>query len=225
MPKLEDHLFRIKVQKSKQILMNAIEKNRSKIAAIWTAGRDSTCLLYLMKEIYGKVPVPVFLCDTSFHFKETYEYRDKIAKVLRLHLMNARSESTYHEEKDDQEFCSYMHKLKPVLRAMEKQRLKALILPTRWSEQKAFLERCIQETSRSKMRLPFEVIEPIIHWTREDIMRFIEKGKVPLHPLYARGYQSVSCEKCKFRSLEEREDYDVKDAEKIIERLQSLGYF
>jgi len=225
MPKFEHNLFMLKVQKSKQILMGEIERHRSKIAVMWTTGRDSTCLLYLMKDIYGKVPISVLFPDTTFHFKETYEYRDKIAKVLKLHLINIRPTKAYDEVKDNKELCCYMLKIEPVLHAMEKQKFKALVSPLRWSAPRTSMEGRIPETSIDKTPLPFRTIEPIAHWTKKDIMGFTEERKIPLNPLYTRGYQSVFCKICKFHSLEEKDDYNAKDAEKIIKRLESLGYF
>ena len=225
MSKFEDKLFELKIQKSKQILIGEIKRHRSKIAVVWTTGRDSTCLLYLMKDIYGEVPIPVLFPDTGFHFKETYGFRDKIAKLFELSLINVRPTKSYDEMRGDRELCCYMLKVEPVLRAMEKQKFKALISPLRWSAPRTFTEGHIPETSIDKMPLPFRTIKPIAHWTKKDALRFTEERKIPLNSLYTRGYQSVFCKICKFHPLEEKEIYNVKDTEKILKRLQSLGYF
>jgi len=68
-------------------------------------------------------------------------------------------------------------------------------------------------------------IEPIAHWTKKDILRFTEKKNIPLNPLYARGHQNILCEICQHHQPREKEIYSAKDAEKIVERLESLGYF
>ena len=224
MSNFEDKLFELKIQKSKQILMGEIEKQRSKTAVVWTTGRDSTCLLYLMKDIYGEVPIPVLFPDTGFHFKETYEFRDKIAKLFELSLINVRPTKSYDEVKDARE-CCYMLRVEPVLRAMEEQKFKVLVSPLRWSAPRAFTEGHISETSIDRIPLSFRTIEPIAHWTKKDVLRFTEERKIPLNSLYTRGCQSVFCKICKFHPLEEKEIYSTKDTEKIVKRLESLGYF
>ena len=224
MSKFEDKLFELKIRKSKQIFVGEIERQRSKIAVVWTTGRDSMCLLYLMKDIYGKVPIPVLFPDTGFHFKETYEFRDKIAKVFELKMINVRPTKSYDEVKDDRE-CCYMLMVEPVLRAMEEQKFKALVSPLRWSAPRTFTEGHISETSINEIPLSFRTIEPIAHWTKKDVLRFIEERKIPLNSLYTRGYQSIFCKICKFHPLEEKEIYSTNDTEKIVKRLESLGYF
>ena len=140
MSKHEDKLFDLKVQKSKQILMREIERQRSMIAVVWTTGRDSTSLLYLIKDIYGKIPIPVLFPDTGFHFKETYNFRDKIGKALELSLINVRSAKSYDKVMDDRELCCYLLRVKPVLRVIEEQKFKALVSPLRWSTPRTFME-------------------------------------------------------------------------------------
>jgi len=225
MSKFEDKLFELKIRKSKQILMDEIERQRSKIAIVWTTGRDSTCLLYLMRDIYGKVPIPVLFPDTGFHFKETYEFRDKIAKVLELHLINVRPTKSCDEVKPDRELCCHILRVEPVLRVMKERKFKALVLPLRWSAPKTFMERHISKTSIDKIPLDFSTIEPIAHWTKKDVLRFTEERKIPLNSLYTKGYQSVFCKICKFHLPEEKEIYSTKDTKKIVKRLENLGYF
>ena len=60
------------------------------IAMLWSIGKDSTTLLYLIrKAFFGEVPFPVVHIDTGFKFKEIYEFRDKMVKEWNLNLIVA----------------------------------------------------------------------------------------------------------------------------------------
>jgi len=64
-----------------------------KVAMLWSVGKDSTTLLWLIRKAFlGKVPFPVIHIDTSYKFKEIYEFRDRLAVEWQLDLRIARNE-------------------------------------------------------------------------------------------------------------------------------------
>ena len=63
------------------------------VAMLWSIGKDSTTLLWLVrKAFFGRIPFPCLHIDTSYKFKEIYEFRDKYAKEWDLNLLVARNE-------------------------------------------------------------------------------------------------------------------------------------
>ena len=44
-------------------------------------------------------------------------------------------------------------------------------------------------------------INPLIDWSDEGLMKYIDKHEVPRHPLYDQGYQSIGCFICSTPSL------------------------
>ena len=60
--------------KSIYIIREAYKQFRN-IALLWSIGKDSTALLWLCrKAFFGKIPFPVVHLDTSYKFKEIYEF-------------------------------------------------------------------------------------------------------------------------------------------------------
>ena len=62
------------------------------VALLWSIGKDSTTLLWLIrKAFFGKIPFPVVHLDTTYKFKEIYEFRNKYAKKWSLNLIVAKN--------------------------------------------------------------------------------------------------------------------------------------
>jgi len=63
------------------------------VALLWSIGKDSTCLLWLVrKAFFGKIPFPVLHIDTTHKFQEIYEFRAKYVKEWDLNLLIAKNE-------------------------------------------------------------------------------------------------------------------------------------
>ena len=63
------------------------------VAMLWSIGKDSTTLLWLVrKAFFGKIPFPVLHIDTTYKFKEIYDFRGKYASKWDMNLIVARNE-------------------------------------------------------------------------------------------------------------------------------------
>jgi len=61
-------------------------------------GKDSTTLVHLARKGFlGKIPIPVIHIDTTFKFKEIYEFRDKYAKEWGIKLIVAQNDKALKE--------------------------------------------------------------------------------------------------------------------------------
>ncbi|CAD7771856.1 Sulfate adenylyltransferase subunit 2 [Candidatus Methanoperedenaceae archaeon GB37] len=105
----------------------------------WSGGKDSTTVLHLIKQEFGKVIIPVVFIDTSVKFPEIYAFRDKLAKEWNLNLIIIKNENALKEieiAKDKKE-CCYLLKTLPLRQIIEKNGWQALITAVRWDEQEA----------------------------------------------------------------------------------------
>lgn len=58
------------------------------LVMLWSIGKDSTVLLWLArKAFFGHVPFPLLHIDTGFKIPRMIEYRDQLARRLRLNLI------------------------------------------------------------------------------------------------------------------------------------------
>ncbi len=215
-----------KVEKSKEILEAAIEKFGERCAVAWTGGKDSTAILGLLKEMYGRVPVPVIFVDTTVEFPETYEFIEKIRSEWDLDLIVAKNEEALKTIKiaEDKELCCRLLKIEALNKCIREKGFKAVVTGIRWDEQEARSG----ETFVSRRENPDHLrIHPILHWTEGDVWEFIKTRNLPVHPLYSKGYRSIGCEPCTEPTPEGGRERDgrAQDKEEIMERLRKLGYF
>jgi phosphoadenosine phosphosulfate reductase len=215
-----------KVEKSREILQEALDRFPNEIALAWTGGKDSTTTLHLLRELCGgKVPIPVLNIDTSVKFKEIYEFRDRIAREWQLNLLIERNEEAIKAIKitANKEECCLKLKAEVIANAFKKYGWQALITGMRWDEQPDRIE----ETYFSPREKSEHIrVHPILHFTEMDIWQYIKDNSVPFCILYQRGYRSLGCEPCtKLGGAggSERIERDPRK-EEIMKRLRLMGY-
>ena len=124
---------------SKTIYIVREAYNRFKnIALLWSIGKDSTTLLWIIqKAFFGKIPFPLIHIDTSFKFKEIYDFRDRYAKKWSLNLIISKNEKALEEgvcpEKGKLECCNVL-KTEALKLCLKEYDFRALLLAIRRDE-------------------------------------------------------------------------------------------
>ena len=120
------------------ILREAKSKFGKKVGVLWSTGKDSTCMLHLIKANFGEIPWPVIHLDTSYKFKEMYDFREKLAKEWGFKLVVAKNEEALKKgigpkTHSKMECCTQLktETLKQVLKDLK---LKAVIVSIRQDE-------------------------------------------------------------------------------------------
>jgi len=199
------------------IIREAYSKYRNRLAALVSWGKDSTTMLYLArKAFFGDVRIPIVHIDTSFKFKEIYEFRGEIVKEWDLRLLIAQNEVELGKgmspERGRFECCTAL-KTEALRQAMEEFNLKAILLAIRRDEHGIRAkERYVSGRDRN-FRWHYENqppelweqvndlretagethvrIHPMLHWTELDIWRYIRREKIPVVGLYFSGTRKV----------------------------------
>lgn len=226
--KLEEWTLEQKEEKSRNILIQAVEKyGKDRIATTFTGGKDSTVVLHLLRQVFdGRVPIPVINIDTSVKFEEIYEFRDRISREWNLNLLILKNDDALKtlEVAADRAECCQKLKTEVLNRAIEDCRLDAVITAIRWDEQEARQE----ETYFAHKDNPAHTrVNPLLHFKEKDIWDYIRKYDIPYCPLYDKGYRSLGCMPCTQLLTGEGRERDGRSPEKeeIMKKLRSLGYF
>ena len=237
-----EHLERLENQ-SIYIIREAYAEFR-KVAMLWSIGKDSTTLLYLIrKAFFGKIPFPVVHIDTSFKFKEIYQFRDKYAKEWGLNLIIAKNEEALKRgvgpEKGKFNCCTEL-KTNALKQVINKYGFRALYLAIRRDEHGIRAKERIMsprdedfewdyknqppelwDQFKTKAREEEHIrVHPMLGWREIDIWEYIRKEKIPIVSLYfakqGRRYRSIGCECCCAPIESEADTLD-----KIIEELKT----
>ena len=205
------------------ILREAYERFRN-IALLWSIGKDSSTLLWISrKAFFGKIPFPVIHIDTTFKFKEIYEFRDAYSRKWNLDLIISKNEFALKEktnpEKGKFECCNAL-KTEALKITLREYGFKALLLAIRRDEhgirakERYFSPRTIDFTWNYQEQLlePWDFyksaikdeehirIHPMLDWTELDIWKYIKREKIPMVSLYfsknGKRYRSIGCQTC-----------------------------
>ncbi|GMN03181.1 phosphoadenylyl-sulfate reductase [Erythrobacter sp. MTPC3] len=173
------------------------------LAVVSSFGAESVVLLHLIAQVDPNVPV-LFL-ETGKHFAETLRYRDEVAKRLGLTNLNVLTpDADELAEKDesglrwsyDPDGCCEIRKVKPLAKALAHYDGSFTGRKAFQSSTRAQLPRFEVDTSDEQGRLK---INPLIDWSAEDIVAYLEDHDLPRHPLVAQGFPSIGCEPCTHR--------------------------
>jgi len=195
------------------------------IALLWSMGKDSTALLWITrKAFFGKIPFPVAHIDTSYKFKEIYEFRDKYAKEWGLDLIITRNDLALKDgmsPKNRAKFdCCSALKTDALKISLKKYGFKALYLAIRRDEhgiraKERYVSPRNEDFQWNYQDQPLELwdlykrameseqhfrIHPMLHWTELDVWKYIQRERIPVPDLYfarkGKRYRSIGCAPC-----------------------------
>lgn len=161
---------------------------------------EDMVVVHLVRELLPDVPV-IFL-DTGYHFKETYEYRDQMAAVWHLNLVNVLPALTVAEQESQfgilnqtaPDRCCGMRKVGPLFASLERYGVWFTGLRREQAKTRANLQAVDNFSLPTGKQL--RKISPLADWTTRDVWHYAEDHGIALLPLYERGYTSIGCEPC-----------------------------
>jgi sulfate adenylyltransferase subunit 2 len=80
--------------KSIYLIREAYARFHGSLALLWSMGKDSTALLWLVRKAFlGRIPFPILHIDTGYKFPEMYVFRDRLAKEWGFELVIGKNET------------------------------------------------------------------------------------------------------------------------------------
>lgn len=169
---------------------------RGKIAVVSSFGADSAVLLHFVSKV--DPDTPVLFIDTGRHFPETLDYRDLL--IARLGLEDVRNIRPSAEEAGrldpdlnraawDPDGCCAFRKVAPLERAL--QDFSAWISGRKRFQAATRVDLPVFEADGAHIK-----INPLAGMSAADLSAYIERHKLPPHPLVAQGYSSIGCAPC-----------------------------
>jgi phosphoadenosine phosphosulfate reductase len=161
---------------------------------------EDMAVLHLLRK---RLPdVAVLFLDTGYHFAQTYEYRDRMAKEWALQLVNVLPKQTVPEQESafgilyqsDPTRCCQLRKVEPLLGALEPfdvwfTGLRREQSPTRRNLKKLELHSLPTGKTLWKVSL-------LADWNWEQVWHYVNENGISHLPQYDEGYLSIGCQPC-----------------------------
>ncbi len=167
-------------------------------ALVSSFGAESAVLLHMVSEINRDWPI-IFI-DTMMLFPETLTYQSELA--LKFGLTNIQHHRAGPQTVTRHDPTAMLHQSDPdtCCRIRKTDVLTASLRPySGWITGRK------RHQAQTRGHLPLYEVDPIIagikinplaHWTGQDVAAYFQAHDLPRHPLVARGYPSIGCTPC-----------------------------
>ena len=185
-----------------EAVLDAIHLKREGSRACLTCSFQAEDIIVL-DLLRKRIPsIPVLFLETGYHFRETYEYRDRIAEEWSLNMVNVVPEQSVVEQesqlgilnRSDPGRCCQLRKVDPLFRSLEPYDiwftgLRREQSPTRKNLKKVEEHRLPSGKTLLKVSL-------LADWTWGHVWEYTRTHGLSYLPLYDQGYLSIGCEPC-----------------------------
>ncbi len=181
------------------VLQHALtDPNAGRLAMVSSFGAESVVLLHMLSVTRRETPV-IFI-DTEMLFTETLVYQQelterlglsnlRIIRVSALERMIKDPDQALH--KRDPDACCALRKTAPLNRALKGYDGWITGRKRFQGGDRTRLEFFEAEAGTGRIK-----VNPLAHWTPEDIRTYMEENRLPRHPMVARGFPSLGCMPC-----------------------------
>ncbi|MBW3601620.1 MAG: phosphoadenylyl-sulfate reductase [Actinobacteria bacterium] len=145
--------------------------------------------------------IQVVFLDTQYHFSQTLAYVERVRRRYDLDLRVLRPLARPDEAwRTDPDGCCRTRKVEPLRRALAGRRAWMTGLRRAQSPSRADTPVVAWDAARQLVK-----VNPLAGWGDGDVQRYVQRHRLPVHPLRARGYPSIGCWPCT-RAVDEGND-------------------
>lgn len=158
--------------------------------------------------------IKIFTLDTGRLFAETYSvwsstnamYNTQIKAYypnqdLLQDFVAVKGPNSFYESVDNRKQCCFIRKVEPLQRALKGNAIWITGLRAEHSGDRKDLPQLEWDESNQVIKY-----HPILHWTTEDVKKFISENRIPYNPLHDKGFVSIGCAPCT-RAVRPGEDF------------------
>ena len=144
----------------------------------------------------------VFTLDTGRLHEETYQMMETVRERYGVRvepafpdrdeverMVSERGPNLFYSSVDARKFCCEVRKVRPLERKLAEFRVWAAGLRREQTQARAGIHKVEEAGGRIKLN-------PLADWTSAQVEEYTRANRVPVHPLYARGFPSIGCAPC-----------------------------
>ena len=161
---------------------------------------EDMIVLHLLRQ---QIPnVPVLFLDTGYHFAQTYEYRDRIAREWELRLVNVLPQQTVSQQESqfgvlyqsNPTQCCQLRKVEPLMQSLEPYEVWFTGLRREQSPSRKNLK--IAEQHRLPSAKTLLKVSLLAEWRWKQVWNYVGAHQLSYLPQYDEGYLSIGCQPC-----------------------------
>ena len=162
----------------------------------------------------NQLPVKIFTLDTGRMFAETYSVwnstNEKYNTLIKAYypqqhaieaFVDAKGPNAFYESVQNRRDCCSIRKVEPLKRALAGNEI--WITGLRAQHSVARQELPLLEWDENNQVIKYH---PLLHWTTEEVRKYIREHNVPYNPLHDKGFVSIGCAPCT-RAIKPGEDF------------------
>jgi len=183
--------FAQKVDRSLALICEAYEEHGERLVVANSLGKDSVALWHLAKRV--SPDIRGFVVTTRFKPKETIEFMNQMVAMY-PELKVYRNDEPIPEKlyETDPDRCCDILKVQPTRCAIKEMNAACWVTGLRCTEGRTRTEfQEVEERDQGLIKL-----NPILIWHEREVWQYLAIHRVPVNPLYAKGYRSLGCEPC-----------------------------
>lgn len=157
-------------------------------------GTTSVVLLHIVSRI--RPNCPIYFIDTGYHFEETITYKERLARLLNLNVINLTPDSDRHKMTKQKQLweknpdkCCHINKVESLEQVKDQYKVWMSGLIGFQNQYRKNLEIVAEKNEMIKFY-------PLIDWNSSLVEEYIEWHGLPQHPLKEKGFSSVGCTHC-----------------------------
>ena len=158
-------------------------------------GAQSAVMLHLLNDVAPGIKV--VLTDTGHLFEQTYQFIDTLTEKLNinLHIYQANISPAWQEARfgklweqglDGIQKYNHINKVLPMKAALDELNVKTWFAGLRRSQSNSRKNLAVLHKQGEQFK-----VHPIIDQTNRDLHLYLQKHKLPYHPLWDEGYVSI----------------------------------
>jgi len=195
-----DNLADFEAFSASEVLSWALDTFGDSFAIATSFQKEGMVIVDLASRISSAVRV--FTLDTGRLPDETYQMMELVRRRYGIQvevifperteverLVTIHGPNLFYSSVPSRERCCEVRKVVPLARKLETLKAWATGLRREQSETRAAVPKVERQQGRLKLN-------PLADWTSEQVEEYIVRCKVPVHPLYGRGYTSIGCAPC-----------------------------
>lgn len=154
--------------------------------------------------------VPIFYLDTHLLFKETYELRDRLEEEFNIRFIRVGTNMTVNQQnwkygerlwEKNPDKCCYMRKVQPLKNFLDDKNAWVTGVRRQQADTRADADLVEWDSFNEVYK-----INPLAHWSNDDIWMYIHLNELPYNPLHDHGYPSIGCLPCTAKVKDENDE-------------------